>query len=90
MQQGVWPRLGEFEGFLYHICIFHPQGKHKTWDCDRLQGFADEVLKTAKKADRKKNHDEPKSDFPEAKREVNYIYSGLDSHESRRKQKLIA
>jgi hypothetical protein len=30
MQQGVWPRSGEFEGFLYHICIFHPQGKHKT------------------------------------------------------------
>jgi hypothetical protein len=30
MQQGVWPRSSEFEGFLYHICIFHPQGKHKT------------------------------------------------------------
>jgi hypothetical protein len=30
------PRLGEFEGFLDWICIFHPQGKHKTWDCNRL------------------------------------------------------
>jgi hypothetical protein len=24
------PRLGEFEGFLDHICIFHPWGKHMT------------------------------------------------------------
>jgi hypothetical protein len=30
------PRLGEFEGFLDRICIFHPQGKHKTRVCDRL------------------------------------------------------
>jgi hypothetical protein len=27
-----WP--GEFEGFLDWIYIFHPQGKHKTRDCD--------------------------------------------------------
>jgi hypothetical protein len=24
------PRPGKFEGFLDRICIFHPQGKHKT------------------------------------------------------------
>jgi hypothetical protein len=36
-----WPR--EFEGLLYEMCIFHPQGKHKTRGCNRLQGFADEV-----------------------------------------------
>jgi hypothetical protein len=30
------PRLGEFEGFLYRICIFYPQGKHKPQDCNRL------------------------------------------------------
>jgi hypothetical protein len=24
------PRQGEFQGFLYHICILHPHGKHKT------------------------------------------------------------
>jgi hypothetical protein len=42
------PRLGEFNSFLDRIYIFHPQGKHKTQDCDRLQGFADEVLKMAK------------------------------------------
>jgi hypothetical protein len=45
------PRPGEFEGFLDCICIFHPYGKHKTQDCDRLQGFADEVLKMDKGAD---------------------------------------
>jgi uncharacterized membrane protein YcgQ (UPF0703/DUF1980 family) len=28
------PKPGEFEGFLDRICIFHPQGKHKTQDCD--------------------------------------------------------
>jgi hypothetical protein len=28
------PRLGEFEGFLDWICIFHPQGKHKIQDYD--------------------------------------------------------
>jgi hypothetical protein len=30
------PRSGEFKGFLDRICIFHPQGKHKTRDYDRL------------------------------------------------------
>jgi hypothetical protein len=62
------PRSSEFEGFLDHICIFHPQGKHKTQDCDQLQGFTDEVLKTAKGADQEKKHEEPKGDFPELTR----------------------
>jgi hypothetical protein len=43
-------RLREFEGFLDGICIFHPQGKDKTQDCSRLQGFATEVIKSAKNA----------------------------------------
>jgi hypothetical protein len=30
------PRPGKFEGFLDKICIFHPQGKHKTHDYDQL------------------------------------------------------
>jgi hypothetical protein len=84
------PRPGESEGFLDRICIFHPQGKHKTWDCNRLQGFADEVLKTTKKADQEKKPDEPKGDFPKDHKEVNCIYGGPDSYESRRKQKLTA
>jgi exonuclease III len=84
------PRTGEFEGFLDQICIFHPQGKHKTQDYDRLQGFTDEVLKAAKKADQEKKPEESKGDFPEAHKEVNYIYSGLDTYESKRKQKLTA
>jgi hypothetical protein len=84
------PRLGEFEGFLDHICIFHPQGKHKTWNYDRLQGFTDEVLKTAKGADQEKKPEEPKGSFPKAHKEVNYIYSGLNSFESRQKHKLTA
>jgi hypothetical protein len=82
------PRPGEFEGFLDRICIFHHQGKHKTKDCDRLLGFTDEVLKTTKKGDQEKKPIEPKSDFPEAHKEVNYINGGPDSYESRRKQKL--
>jgi hypothetical protein len=45
------PRLCEFKGFMYRICIFHPQEKYKTRDYNRLQGFIDEVLKTAKGAD---------------------------------------
>jgi hypothetical protein len=27
-------RPGEFKGFLDRICIFHPQEKHKTRNCD--------------------------------------------------------
>jgi hypothetical protein len=84
------PRLGEFDGFLDRICIFHPQGKHKTWDCDRLHGFVDEVLKVAKWDDQEKKPEEPKCDFPEANKEVSYINGGPNSYESRRKQKLIA
>jgi hypothetical protein len=77
------PRPGEFEGFMDRICIFHFQGKYKTWDCDRLQGFADEVLKLAKKVKQDKKPEDPKGDFPEAHKEVNYIYDGPDSYESR-------
>jgi hypothetical protein len=61
-----WPRLGEFEGFLDRICIFHPQGKHKTQDWNRLQGFTDEVLKSTKKVDQNKKLEDPKGYFPEA------------------------
>jgi hypothetical protein len=84
------PRPGEFEGFLDQICIFHPQRKHKACDYDRLQGFVDEVLKTAKKADQEKKLEDPKGDFPKANKEVNYIYGGPNSYESRRNQKLTS
>jgi hypothetical protein len=73
---------GEFDGFWDRICIFHPQGKHKTQNYDRLQGFADEVLKKAKGADQEKKPEEPRGEFPEAQ--------SPDSYESRRKQKLTA
>jgi hypothetical protein len=46
------------------------------------------VLKTAKVADQEKKPEEPKGDFLEAHKEVNYIYGGLESYESRRKKKL--
>jgi hypothetical protein len=48
------------------------------------------VLKTAKGVDQEKKPEEPKGDFPKAHKEVNYIYDGPDSYESRRKQKLTA
>jgi hypothetical protein len=41
-------------------------------------------------ANQEKNHKEPKGYFPEAHKEVNYIYGGPHSYESRRKQKLTA
>jgi hypothetical protein len=81
------PRPGEFEGFLDLICIFHPQGKHKTWDWARLQGFVDEVLKMTIWANQEKNPEDPKDDFPKAHKEVNYIYGGPELYESSRKQK---
>jgi hypothetical protein len=82
------PRLGEFKGFLDRICIFHSHKKHKTRNYDQLQGFADDILKMAKGADQEKRTEELKRDFPEAHKEVNYIYGGPNSYESRRKQKL--
>jgi hypothetical protein len=69
---------------------FPPQGKHKPRDCDRLQGFADEVIKTAKLAEQAKKPEDPKGDFLEAHKEVNYIFGGPDSYEPRRKEKLTA
>jgi hypothetical protein len=48
------------------------------------------VFETAKGADQEKKPKEPKGDFPEAHKQVNYIYGGPNSYESRRKQKLIA
>jgi hypothetical protein len=69
---------------------FSPPGKAQDRNCDRLQGFTDEVLKTAKGAHQAKKPEEPKGNFPKAHKEVNYIYGGPDSYESRRKQKLTA
>jgi hypothetical protein len=43
------------------------------------------VLKTAKGADHDKKAEEPKGDFIEAHKEVNYIFCGSGSYESRRK-----
>jgi hypothetical protein len=34
---------------------------------------------------KRKKVEEPKGDFPEAHKEVNYIYGGFESYESRRK-----
>jgi hypothetical protein len=48
------------------------------------------VLKTTKKVDQEKKPKDPKGDFPKAHKEVNYIYGGPNSYESRRKQKLTA
>jgi hypothetical protein len=44
----------------------------------------------ARTVDQEKKPEEPKGDFPEAHKEVNYIYGGSDSYESRRQQKLTA
>jgi hypothetical protein len=42
----------------------------------------------AKGADQEKKSEDPKGEFPEAHKEVIYIYGGLESHQSRTKQKL--
>jgi hypothetical protein len=72
--------LDEFEGFLDGIYIFHYQGKHKTWDWNWLKGFVDKVLKSTKKVEQDKKPKDPKGDFPEAQKEVNYIFGGPDSY----------
>jgi hypothetical protein len=64
---------------------FSPQGKHKTRDYDQLQGFTDEVLKTTKMTNQEKKPEDHKGDFPEAHKEVNYIYGGPESYKSMRK-----
>jgi hypothetical protein len=39
---------------------------------------------SAKKANQEKKLKDPKGDFPEAHKEVNYIYGGPNSYESRK------
>jgi hypothetical protein len=90
LHKEYWPRPGELKGFLDHICIFHPYGKHKTRDYDWLQGLVDEILRTAKAPDQEEKPEDPKGNFPEAHKEVNYIFGGPDSYEPKRKQKLTA
>jgi hypothetical protein len=72
------------------ICIFHPYEKHKTQECNMLQGFADEILKSAQKADQEKKANNQKDDFLETHKEVNYIFGGPDCYKSKRNQKLTA
>jgi hypothetical protein len=42
-------------------------------------------MKLATKVDHDRKPEDPKGDFPEAHKEVNYIFSRPDSYESRRK-----
>jgi hypothetical protein len=56
-----WPRLGKFESLLDRIYNFHNLGKHKTRDCDRIQGFIDEVLKTTKRPIKRKSPRNPRT-----------------------------
>jgi hypothetical protein len=42
----------------------------------------------AKVADQEKKLEDPKGDFPEPHKGVNYIFGGPDSYEPKRKQKL--
>jgi hypothetical protein len=44
----------------------------------------------AKGTDQEKKTEDPKGDFPEGHKEINYIYGGPESYESMRKQKLTA
>jgi hypothetical protein len=52
------------EHFLDRICIFHPQGMHNTRECDRVQGFADEILKMAKGTNQEKIPRIPRATSP--------------------------
>jgi hypothetical protein len=72
------PWLGEFKGFLDRICIFHPQRKHKTRDCDRLHGFVDEVLKMAKGANQEKSLKNPRVTSPKlTRRSTTYMVAPI-------------
>jgi hypothetical protein len=63
---------------------------HKTWNCDRLQGFADEVLKMVKGADQEKIPEQTKGVFPEAHKGSTTSMVALILMKSRQKQKLTA
>jgi hypothetical protein len=65
-----------------------PTREAKDSGYNHLQCFAGEVLMSAKKTDQDKKPEDPKGDFPKARKEVNYIFSWPDSYESKRKQKL--
>jgi hypothetical protein len=52
--------------------------------------LADEDLKKTKLADHAKKPEDPMGDIPEAHKEVNHVFSGPDSYEPKRKQKLTA
>jgi hypothetical protein len=50
-----------YVGYLDGICMFHPHGKHMTRVSNKLQGFTNEVLKSAKKVEQEKKMDNKKS-----------------------------
>jgi hypothetical protein len=53
------------------VCL-HLSSSRETQDSG-LQGFADEILKSAKKVNQDKKPEDPKGSFSEARKEVNYI-----------------
>jgi hypothetical protein len=83
------PRLGEFKGFLDRICIFHPRENTRLETMTRNKGLRWSPQVDQKGWERQEAR-RSEGDLPEVHKEVNYIYGGPDSYESRRKQKLIA
>jgi hypothetical protein len=84
------PKPGEFEGFLDRICIFHPRESTRPGIATDSKVSQIKYSRWPKGLIKRKKPEEPKGDFLEAHKEVNYIYGGPDSYESRRKQKLTA
>src|SRR5438105_4140423 len=88
------PRMDDFKKVMESPCPFHPKGKHAAKDYFTLKKYVEEHSKhPARNQDgsgRNQDHQPGGPAFPDPEHQLNMIYGGSTTYESKRKQKLTA
>src|SRR5438128_3652542 len=86
--------MDDFEKVMESSCPFHTKGKHSAKDCFTLKAYVERNSKIPARdqdgPDRNPSQRQVGLEFPDPEHQLNMIYGGLDTYESKRKQKLTA
>nr|ABA97711.1 retrotransposon protein, putative, Ty3-gypsy subclass [Oryza sativa Japonica Group] len=88
-------RVNTFDKIMNSQCPHHPNSNHAAKDCFVYKQFAEQYAKNARKASdgdqstsKKDDDDDAPTGFQDHRKELNHIFGGPLTYESKRKQKL--
>nr|AAR06299.1 putative gag-pol protein [Oryza sativa Japonica Group] len=89
-------RVNTFNKIMNSQCLHHPNSNHVAKDCFVYKQFAEQYVKNARKpsdgdqgtSNKKDDEDDAPTGFQDHRKELNHIFGGPLSYESKRKQKL--